>query len=178
MICVERTVYIENREISLCSCIAQEDDRFMYDCWCDPEVQKGYNFAFSKTFEEFSAQPSRAYWNAIIVRKPDGERIGRVMLSSPDSAPDLAIMLAAPMRGQGFGTQAFSLALEYCFGALKLPCVYAGCYEDNVRSRKMLEKLGFEPHPEGNLREKHYLTGIEIVQYDYVKRNPGTMDSL
>ncbi len=171
-----RAVYIENENISLCSYVPQEDDRLLYDCWRDPDVQKGYNFAFDKTFEEFAAQPSRTYWNAIIVRRSDGERIGRVMLSSPDKAPDLAIMLLSPFRENGLGTQAFALALEYCFGVLKLPCVYAGCYEENIRSEKMLKRLGFEPHPEGDLREKHYLTGKEIVQYDYVKRNPGIND--
>ena len=170
---MERTVYIENEHIRLCSCVSGEDDRFLYDCWRDADVQKGFNFAFGKTFEEFSAQPSRAFWNAIIIRKEDGERIGRVMLSDPANAPDLAIMLPVAFCGQGFGTQAFALALEHCFSAFALPRIYADCYAGNIRSERMLEKLGFVPHTEGNLRERHYLTGEEIIQYDYVKHAPG-----
>ena len=33
----------------------------------------------------------------------------------------------------------------------------------------MLRKCGFFPHPEGNVIEKHYLTGETITQLDFVK---------
>jgi RimJ/RimL family protein N-acetyltransferase len=55
------------------------------------------------------------------------------------------------------------------FDILKLNRIYAGSYPHNIASQKMLAKCGFKPHPEGNLEEKHYLTGEPIIQYDYVK---------
>jgi len=83
--------------------------------------------------------------------------------------PDLAIMLFRPLRGQGYGTVAFALALQYCFDAFGLPEIYAGCYAHNVRSMKMLQKCGFVPHPEGDQEEAHYLDGSPVMQLDFVK---------
>ena len=74
-----------------------------------------------------------------------------------------------PLRGQGIGTAAFALAADYCFDVMGLSEVYAGCYEGNVRSRKMLAACGFVPHPEGNCEEVHFRTGEPIIQYDYIK---------
>ncbi len=36
----------------------------------------------------------------------------------------------------------------------------------------MLASCGFVPHPETNQTKQHYETGEEIVEYDYVCRNP------
>jgi len=32
----------------------------------------------------------------------------------------------------------------------------------------MLEKCGFVPYPEGNIPEKYYITGEDIIQMDYI----------
>ena len=37
-------------------------------------------------------------------------------------------------------------------------------------SQKMLEKCGFVPYPESNIPEKHYITGEDIIQIDYIYR--------
>lgn len=94
---------------------------------------------------------------------------GYVFLSPASSEPDLAIMMFDGFYGRGYGTEAFSLAADYCMERFGLDHIYAGCCGGNLRSRRMLEKCGFAPHPEGNQAEKHYLTGEEIVQYDFVK---------
>jgi len=50
--------------------------------------------------------------------------------------------------------------------------IFAGCYPNNTASLKMLKKCGFRPHPDGNQNEKHYLTGDDITQLDFIKYNP------
>ena len=65
----------------------------------------------------------------------------------------------------------FSLGVKYRFETLKLDKIFAGCYADNIASMKMLERCGFQPHPEGNQNEKQYLTGENIIQYDFVIYN-------
>jgi RimJ/RimL family protein N-acetyltransferase len=83
--------------------------------------------------------------------------------------PDLAIIVFKPYRGKGYGTRAFSLGVKYCFDVLSLDYIFAGCYPHNISSMKMLQKCGFQPHPEGNQNEKHYLTGEDIIQLDFIK---------
>lgn len=171
MIYTERQIYIENDRIALAEYIDAVDDRACYDCWLDEETEAGYNSRMTDTFEEFSASPKRSRFRAAIVRKTDGAVVGVVFVSPPHVLPDLAIMIYRSYREQGIGTSAFALAADYCFDVLGVTELYAGCYEGNVRSRKMLAACGFVPHPEGNCSETHYLTGEPIVQYDYVRRN-------
>lgn len=165
----ERHIYIENDSIALAEYLDAEDDRACYDCWQDEETQAGYNYCMTDTFEEFSASPQQSRFRAVIIRKVDGVVVGTVSVSPPHILPDLAIMIYRPYRGQGIGTAAFALAADYCFGEMGLSVLYAGCYEGNVRSRKMLAACGFVPHPDGNCEEVHYRTGEPIMQYDYIK---------
>ncbi len=65
------------------------------------------------------------------------------------------------------------LAAKYCFESYGFECIYAGCYETNTVSRKMLKSCGFVPHPDGDCHESHYLTGEPITQYDYVLYRKG-----
>jgi RimJ/RimL family protein N-acetyltransferase len=78
-----------------------------------------------------------------------------------------------PYRKQGCGSSAFALATEYAVETLGITELHAGAYSDNIGSRKMLERCGYVPYPQGNVLEKHYLTGEDIVQLDYIylKRN-------
>ena len=82
--------------------------------------------------------------------------------------PDLSIRIFKPYRNQGFGSMAFALGAKYCFDILGYEKIYAGCYPDNIKSMRMLEKCGFVPHPEGNIAEKHYITGEPFTQLDFV----------
>jgi RimJ/RimL family protein N-acetyltransferase len=168
---MSRQIYISDSGVSLAEYIASEDDADCYNCWRDDETQKGYNYRFSKTFEEFAERQVKHRFMATILRCSDNLCIGVIFVSAEDSPPDLAIMIYKPYRSAGYGTSAFLLGVRYCFESLKLDKIYAGCYPDNLRSMKMLEKCGFLPHPEGNLIEKHYLTGEEIIQKDFVKFN-------
>lgn len=46
--------------------------------------------------------------------------------------------------GQGYATEASRTLLEHAFQTLELQRVVATTYEDNARSRRVLERLGFE----------------------------------
>ena len=176
---MERIIYLSDDVLSLSEYIDSEDDLDCYQCWQDEETQSGYNHKLTRSFEEWSATTNttvQARFVATIVRHSDNASIGSVFVSSEDSPPDLAIIIFKPYRGIGYGTRAFSLGVKYCFEVLSLDCIYAGCYPHNVSSMKMLEKCGFQPHPEGNQNEKHYLTGEDITQLDFVKYKRSTED--
>ena len=167
----KRKQYIADGKIALCEYLPEADDRDCYDCWRDGETQYGYNYKMELTYDEYIAKPARSRFIATIIRLEDCVCVGSIFVSPEGCEPDLAIMIYPAYRGKGIGTVAFSLGVKYCFDTLGLNYVYAGCYEGNIKSSKMLEKCGFIPHHEGNVNEKHFLTGEDIIQYDFVKYN-------
>ena len=165
---MNRKIYTQNREISLVEYCPQVDDSFQYECWQDPAVQEGYNYKMNISLDEFRKRPIRSRLLAVIIRNEDSETIGTVSLSPEGSPPDLAIMLHKSYRGQGYGKSAFALAAKYCMEAFNLERIYAGCYETNTVSLKMLKSCGFIPYPDGDSHETHYLTDEPITQLDFV----------
>lgn len=165
---MKRKVYITNRELSLAEYCPQLDDQSQYECWQDPATQDGYNYKMNNSLDEFRKRPIRSRLLAVIIRNEDNEPLGIVSLSPEGSPPDLAIMLYKPYRGKGYGKSAFALAAKYCIEAFDIERLYAGCYETNTVSLKMLKSCGFIPYPDGNSYETHYLTGQPIIQLDFV----------
>lgn len=169
---MDRKIWIANDILSLVEYMHPIDDVNDYECWQDKATQDGYNFKLEETLEEFRSRPIKSRFIAIIRRNSDNACIGSVSVSPEGTLPDLAIMLYKPFRHQGYGTIAFSLAIKYCFNVLKIDQLHAGCYETNIVSQKMITRCGFQPYPQGNQLEKHYLTGEPIVQFDFVIMNP------
>lgn len=165
---MNRKVYIASRDLSLAEYCPTIDDAECYACWKDAGTEDGYNYKMLDTLEEFCKRPIRSRFLAVILRNEDNKSLGIVSLSPEDSLPDLAIMLYKSYRGKGYGTNAFALAAQYCLEAFDLECLYAGCYETNTVSLKMVKTCGFIPHPDGNCHESHYLTGEPIIQYDFL----------
>ncbi len=164
---MNRAVYISNGTLSLVEyqCC---DDRALYEDWLDPDTQKGYNGVFVTTFEDFETRKIRQRFFAMIQLNGTNEIIGAVGISPPETTADLAIWLFAPYRRKGYGTLAFALATKYAAEVLKIAELHAGAYPDNIGSQKMLRRCGYVPYPAGNVPEKHYLTGEDIIQTDYI----------
>ena len=180
----ERKVYVKNDIISLAEYL-QKDYQELYDGWLDEEVQRGYNFKWNKSFEQYLAESLEREElnytsNCAIILNENNQLIGAIGVSRYPAEPyDMSIRVFKPYRSQGFGTIAFALGVKYCFDILKLDKMYAGCYPDNIRSMKMIEKCGFVPHPEGNIQSKHYITGEPVTQLDFVltRENYNKIDS-
>ncbi|NHN43595.1 GNAT family N-acetyltransferase [Halorubellus sp. JP-L1] len=91
------------------------------------------------------------------------EPIGLVMLFHIDEregTASFAYWLAPPAHGNGFGTEAAALALDYAFGHRRLHRVNARVLETNDPSIGLLETLGFEH--EGTQREEKLVAGERI----------------
>ena len=169
---MNRKIYLSDDVLCLSEYIESEDDYGCYNCWNDEETQSGYNYILAKPFDEWSKETKiKSRFIASLLRLSDKACIGSIFLSPKDTPPDLAIMIYKPYRKQGYGTAAFALGVKYCFEVLEFDRIYAGCYPHNIGSMKMLAKCGFIPHPSGNIQEKHYLTGEDITQFDFVKYN-------
>ena len=170
-------MYIENNRISLIR-YSHSDDEDMYDCWKDPETQKGYNSILDESFEEFCYFEIDEYdfW-ATIISKEKRCTIGTVRLSYDVSNPDLSIWIYKPYRSEGYGIEAFKLSMKFCFLQYNLKEIVAGCYEDNIKSINMLKKIGFSRNEIDDSIEKDIFTGKRTTQLafritydDYMKR--------
>lgn len=69
---------------------------------------------------------------------------------------DIGCVLARPAQGLGYGTEGARALLDFGFRRLKLHRIWADCDVDNVRSIRLMTKLGMKR--EGRLRE-HRLVG-------------------
>ena len=164
---MNRRVYTSNGAISLVE-YQKCDDRALYENWQDADTQKGYNGVYYTDYEAFEHRTLKNRFFAMIKQNTTGELIGAVGVSPPETTPDLAIWMFKPYRRQGYGTAAFALTTKYLTEVLEITELHAGAFPDNVGSQKMLKRCGYTPYPAGNISEKHYITGEDIVQMDYI----------
>ncbi|MDC8772544.1 GNAT family N-acetyltransferase [Roseateles albus] len=89
-----------------------------------------------------------------------GQCLGICGISQRDylDSPDLGFAFLPEHSGQGFAYEAAAEVLRYAQGELGLKCVLATTRPDNLRSQKLLEKLGLQferlmPHPDGSERQ-------------------------
>lgn len=91
----------------------------------------------------------------------DGQRKGIISLEREgDKAEKLAeigIWIHPNFHGNGHGTEASEMIVNYGFDQLNFHRIYARAYEGNRPSQKIWEKLGFEK--EGKLRDHTYTQG-------------------
>ena len=83
-------------------------------------------------------------------REPEGEPVGAIGLkfgAASDLARDaseaeLGYWLARPFWGRGYMPEAGRALLAHAFNNLRLKVVWAGHYDANLQSRRVMEKLG------------------------------------
>ena len=99
-----------------------------------------------------------------------GRRIGAVSVDDADwRRPELAYWLVPEAHGEGYGTAAVSLLVDYVFRTYDHPAVGAGAYAFNDASRGLLESLGFEQ--EGVIRRDRFVDGayVDTVEYGLLR---------
>jgi RimJ/RimL family protein N-acetyltransferase len=167
---MDRKLFIKNDKIGLADYI-ESDYKLLFDSWREDDTILGYNYKLPYSFNEYCDYIKNSdTWGAVVIRLEDNLVIGRIGISL--GLPDLTITIFKPYRNQKIGTMAFSLGVKYCFEVLNLDKIYAGCYEDNISSKRMIEQCGFKPNPTGNDMEQHIFTGEDRSQLDFVIENP------
>jgi len=103
--------------------------------------------------QEIRPRPDRADW--AITAADGGAYLGEVVLNELDvdnRSVSFRIALAGPhVFGQGYGTRATRLALDFAFGTVGLHRVSLDVVSYNPRARRVYEKCGFVT--EGVLRD-------------------------
>jgi len=98
--------------------------------------------------EMYEQQPPRHLWLAVCL--VEGDRlIGHVGIVDIDwvhrTAETGSVLGPAEVRGQGYGTEAKHLLLEYCFDRLNFHVLVSHVDEPNTRSAAALAKQGYRP---------------------------------
>lgn len=80
-----------------------------------------------------------------VLEKSTGRVVGRAGLQMREGGtePELGFGILSRERGQGYGEEACRAVLHYAREELELPFVRAMVEEENVKSRRLCEKLGF-----------------------------------
>ncbi len=122
---------------------AAETDTFMWRSRM-PTSPLEHAHSISEAYEQ---QPPVHLWLAVRLR--DGDRlIGLVGVFDLDwvhRTGETGSVLAPDVRGQGYGTEAKHLLLEYCFDRLHLHMLMSVVDEPNARSAAALAKQGYQP---------------------------------
>jgi RimJ/RimL family protein N-acetyltransferase len=86
------------------------------------------------------------YWSVFPRKRPD-DYLGYVVLSPiPDSTDiELSYGIRRDAWGLGFATEASQAGLEFGFRVRELPEIVALTYPANLRSQRVIAKLGFTP---------------------------------
>jgi RimJ/RimL family protein N-acetyltransferase len=105
--------------------------------------------ALAKWIEGLYKTPVPAALSLAVCLIEDGRFIGNVDLDHIDwinrTAETGSYISDASFRGQGYGTEAKFLLLEYCFDHLQLHALCSYVFEPNTRSAAALAKQGYKP---------------------------------
>ncbi|MBY6294263.1 GNAT family N-acetyltransferase [Nanohaloarchaea archaeon H01] len=79
------------------------------------------------------------------------------LIPKDDATAKIGLWIAEEFHGNGYGTEASKIVVDYAFGELRYHKVFARSEVDNKGSKRIWEKLGFQE--EGELREQSYREG-------------------
>jgi RimJ/RimL family protein N-acetyltransferase len=116
-------------------------------------------------FYEERISDEESFWFAATV---DDEFVGAVVFTEvyeSHGVAELSYWILPTYQGEGYGSEAVDLLLEYGFDELRLHRVRADCYATNDGSRGLLETLGFDR--EGRFREAAFVEGeyVDVLRY-------------
>jgi RimJ/RimL family protein N-acetyltransferase len=106
--------------------------------------------------------------------QPDEGEVRPVGVVSVEDAdwkrPELGYWLVPEVHGEGYGTEAVALVVEFVFRSYDTPAVGAGAFAFNDSSQGLLESLGFTE--EGRRRKYMFVDGAhrDMVQYGLLRR--------
>lgn len=133
--------------------------RYMENLFPEKEAERAYMKAYIDQIYGFYGY---GLWS--VVRKEDGRIIGRAGLSVREGyeIPELGFVIEVPCQRQGYGFEVCAAILEYAGEELSFDKVQALVKEENLASKRLLDRLGFRFEKKVNEKEGEY--GLYTVQ--------------
>lgn len=114
--------------------------------WQIGEVRPSSQYDMEAHYEKIRDDASRVWF--AVVTKADHRVIGEaglLRMFPPWRTTDLTMIIGDKQaQGQGYGTEAIRLLLDYAFGALNFHRVAIGVVGTNERALRFYEKVGFK----------------------------------
>lgn len=130
------------------------DAAFLFELRSNPDVNTFLDrnspatiddaIAFIQKINESISNKQSLYW--IISKKDTPELIGTICLWNLDTEKDCAEIgfeLLPPYQGKGFMGEAIKVVMNYAFDTMKVKTLEAWPHEENLSSKKVIEKNGF-----------------------------------
>lgn len=108
------------------------------------------------------------WYQIAIERKTDGRLIGDCAVHFLDAQPrqaEIGFTLDRAAQGMGYATEAVRRVLAYLFDALDYHRVVGICAVENVRSARLLERVGMRR--EAHFIENDWIKGVWTSEYHY-----------
>jgi Acetyltransferases, including N-acetylases of ribosomal proteins len=144
-------------------------DRFETEClvlrsWCTDDAEALFRYASDPEVGPMAGWPvhtsvadSTSIIETVLMKpgiyavtlKKTGEPIGSIGLEVNEKlnpgldALELGYWIAAPFWGNGYVGEAAQALIDYTFEELGVPVIWCGAFEENAKSRRVQEKLGF-----------------------------------
>ncbi|MFB6146511.1 MAG: GNAT family N-acetyltransferase [Halobacteriaceae archaeon] len=152
--------------------VEEADLPFLRDTINDPEVRAYLGFRppmnLAREEEYFESVVCGDDSQVQFVVRADGDPVGTVGLhgvDSPDGSSEIGLFFDADHWGQGYGSEAASLVVDFAFEELRRHRVTARVIEGNERSANLFESLGFRR--EATFREAEFRDGDYVDAYRY-----------
>ncbi len=158
--------------------VEEEDAEFLQQLVHDPDIR----VSLGRTPEPVSVSEEQQkikeiHQNDSIIQfiiEKNGEKAGTIALFHIDrdyrKAEFGAFMVDPEKHGEGIGTTALKLLLDYAFDELNFHRIEGGYIEGNDASRRVQEKLGFSE--EGRQRDAKYRDGeyLDIIRMSILEQ--------
>lgn len=167
-------VFLEGDRVALHT-IEEEDIPFLQEQINDPAVRHHLTVRYpineqqeTEWFEEGASSEDRVNLMVVGDDGPSGT-VGIGPTDDPDGSVEIGIWLREADWGNGYGTEASRLLVQYAFDTLRVHRVFARVFNDNLGSKRIWEKLGFRHeavHEEsafmhGEYVDTHYFAVLE-----------------
>ena len=90
------------------------------------------------------SKDAQELWFNYVVRLSDGTAIGHAQATVHSSWSEVAWVLGTPWWGKGLGFETATSLLRVVTEQLSIPTAWAAVHPDNVRSLRLLVRLGFQ----------------------------------
>jgi RimJ/RimL family protein N-acetyltransferase len=135
-------------------------------------VRDGFGHPYSeKNAEDFIGRQANNDTEKVFAIEFDGELCGLVgLIFQKDiyrKSAEIGYWIGQPYWGQGIATKAVGLLVDHAFDELAMARLYAGVFEYNIGSMRVLEKNGFLK--EGILKKAVFKNGKFWNEHRYAK---------
>ncbi|SEO85711.1 Protein N-acetyltransferase, RimJ/RimL family [Halogranum amylolyticum] len=155
--------------------VERDDAAFLQRSTTDPEIRIPLGSTSPSNeheTESFIEEVIESDDGVSLLVEADEKRIGLVATKSLDPArPELVYWFAPEYHGDGYGTEAVGLFVDYLFRTVDCHGLHARVFAFNGGSRGVLERLGFAE--EGRFREARFVDGayVDVVHFGLLRRD-------